>query len=392
MPGIYAEELLAKIGGRRTKQAAPLSEAGSIDGSTSHPVGDADDNLIDVQTGEHAAELERGIKEQQPPTTINSVPDAKATDGSGGQADVAIAIRSTVSATGEDASIEDNYKGDKDDPGTTSVMTVDDGEKYAAYAAMPLSKLASAHRQASDRVAAHIAVNGQQAPTKQAAPTVKEAAAHGAALAASVTTDRATKEAAAHAVVTEVIEAANLGAILYRDFYKKAGFEDEATEGAGPDGGEGGPPPGAGGGEGGPPPGMEGGGMPPPGMDQALAGVPGPEAGMGGEGGGAGITPEAIAEAVLSLGIDPEALIQAAQANGVGGPPPPDAPPAGDEGMPKMARATALQVYKMAGVAKQYANGRTHLIIPPPRDKKAAEGRYAVQHYLCEVLGLGRAR
>lgn len=110
------------------KQAAPIpSDPGGYQGASSHPSADADNHGQAEQTGARSSENESDVKEDQP-VGVDKAPENKPGD----QDSVQLNIGTTQSATGEDASAEDAYKGDKEDPGTSHPATTEDGEKYGS--------------------------------------------------------------------------------------------------------------------------------------------------------------------------------------------------------------------------------------------------------------------
>lgn len=326
------------------------TDPGGYDGPTSHPSGKVDGNLGPTPMGARLKENEKDVKEQYAQGVDNTTP------GSGGtQDDKQHNIGLHVSATGEDPKVEDNYRGNYPDPGTSHPADVEEiGEKYASLRDDVLLKTASTKINA---VLAAI-VNGNEVSTKsaannrpqqqtpqpapQTAPQQKpqEAAAFGSAVSEALL-GGFDKQAVARAVIEQTIleatrDADNVARYYYDRLKKSAeapppgGMPPEAMMGGGgmPPGMEGGMPPEAamGGGMGGMPP--EGGAGGPPGEDPAaaLAGAAGPgaESGPGGEGGlGDGDGDEghvaALGELVNALeevGIPPEQLLAAAQGAG----------------------------------------------------------------------------
>src|SRR6516225_6472644 len=109
------------------KQAEPLSEPGSRGGPTTHPSKDVDDGLIKLQEGARFKENTSDVKEEIGAPSVENAGDPK------GQMQFETQIGVKHAPTGEDPAVEDDFKGDKDDPGTTSVMKADDGEKYGEW-------------------------------------------------------------------------------------------------------------------------------------------------------------------------------------------------------------------------------------------------------------------
>jgi hypothetical protein len=145
--------------------AAPLSEPGSRGGETSHPSKNVDDGLIKVQEGSRFSENTADVKEQEGPASVENAGDPK------GQMQYETQIGVKHAPTGEDPSTEDDYKGDKEDPGTTSVMKADDGEKYGSW---DFKKLAAAIGSLGNELMADLG-QGRLSEKKGAAPAPKGA-------------------------------------------------------------------------------------------------------------------------------------------------------------------------------------------------------------------------
>lgn len=178
-----AAKPVAKTAGKPgVKTAAPLpSDPGGYQGASTHPSADADNHGEPEQTGARAAENESDVKEDQP-VGVDSAPD----NTPGDQDSVQLNIGTTQSATGEDPSVEDDFKGNKEDPGTTSPATVEDGEKYGsltvkqAYAkAVPLANeiLADLANGFGSRLQKTAQPAQRPAPVAQPKPVPKTAAA-----------------------------------------------------------------------------------------------------------------------------------------------------------------------------------------------------------------------
>jgi hypothetical protein len=135
---------------KKEKEAEANTEAGSQGGATTHPVKDVDDGTSDAQTGSRHTENTQDNKEDQGSAGVDSQSDANA----GQQDNYQLNIGMNESATGEDASVEDDYKGDKEDPGTTAKMKADDGQKYGEDSS--LEDLAKAAATLADGILATI--------------------------------------------------------------------------------------------------------------------------------------------------------------------------------------------------------------------------------------------
>jgi hypothetical protein len=109
------------------KRAAANTEPGSQGGATSHPSKDVDDSTQPASEGQRSQENTSDVKK----TIFNGGVDS-ASDNSPSQEDQQLNVGITSTSTGEDPSNEDNYKGDKEDPGTTHPAKASEGEKYSS--------------------------------------------------------------------------------------------------------------------------------------------------------------------------------------------------------------------------------------------------------------------
>lgn len=373
---------LAEIQGEKTAAAKKASgtEPGSIGGSTTHPVKDVDDQTRKATEGARSAENSADVKE----TVMLGGADGAADKGPD-QESVQFNVGVTSTETGKDPANEDNYKGDKDDPGTTHPAKTEDGEKYAAMSFAQLK--AQFEKNANDIMAGLVA--GGTAPAK--APAAKQAAApapdttagKAAALkAASAGYDMAAKaaqekaasaeKAAMERAVEETIRnglaMATMTGNYLRTYEKQALAKRAEEEGGDSEGGEskpkekkesggdsegGGKKPGgesggdsSGGEGGGAIPGADagllgdmagggagGGGAPAPGGDPMAGGAPG-------GGGGQGDAIQQILMALMEMGVTPDQIIAQLQGagggagGGMGGPPPGGDPMGGMGGPP----------------------------------------------------------
>jgi hypothetical protein len=372
------DQFLQQVGHVKTAGSdgtTPKSEPGSIGGETSHPVKKVDDRLQDVKKGERFTENTADVNEDQGAAGVQKAPEAtaksaaatifglaskfakKAEGGAvstpGSAADDHISTTTTVSATGEDPKNETNSaKAGKEDKaqggrgGTTHPASTEndslDGHKYASDT--PLEKLAADMEKIGNSLLAglHSVYEnaGRQAPqaTKTAAAQVGSGngsshvalqAGHELAGLVNGTFDKRAADAMVHRALTETIKQASDDADLFieyaHSFFKQAEgeAEDPAAGGGGEDpmaamggGGGGGDPMAAmgGGGEG-------GGGGDPGAMLGALGGGEGAGDPMAGGGGGEGGDAEAqqLAAVLEQLGVTPEELQAAMEAEAAGG-------------------------------------------------------------------------
>lgn len=388
------------------KSAEPMSEPGSQGGATENPIKGIDDSLIPEETGSRYAENTSDSKKMTGPAGVESTPDRKPGQSTQDKRQYAIGV--TSKATGEDPKNEDNYKSDKDDPGTTAPMTTDDGKKYGSA---DLAKLASDFSALANPLLAEIVAGGLQPKAAGAqVPQGSQAAAQAAADGYKAASGGPSDDDIAQAVLGEVIKEAVISAdavITFLDEFNKRASDPaaaadaenhdgpgDAASGAseGPAAPAGGPPgvgaaPDAGGGEGS----IEElipllASLPPDQKAQIMAAL----GGDGGDGGAGGGLPP--------MGPPPGGPA-------AGGAPPPDAAsmpvmsdamadmgatPAGLEGeAAKMASANpaaAGMLRKLAAAVRDYRDsGRWHY--KPATDRKTAAARLEAQRLINELLG-----
>lgn len=375
------------------KSAEPMSEPGGYQGSSTHPVAKADDGVIPSQTGARSKENESDVKKDIPGKPVDATAEVKgdSSDGTPKQDSVQLNIGTTSSSVGGDPKVEDDYKATKDDPGTSSVMKANDGQKYAS---MSFQKVAAESSALANEILADIATgkhrDGEKAAeAKPVTDEVKAAAEAGYAAAAAAGQQDSWRKDQATALIEETIKeaahAADLTAAYLANLVKQASMAEEAGEGedhsapgdatsgpnpgggpgGNPGGGPGGPP---GGGPGGPP---EGAGGAPPALDGAIAGGA-PEA-----------TPEQalqeLAAALMEMGIDPAQLAAIAAQQGGG----PAGPPEGGE--PKLASADARKLYKAAN-AVQRLRREGKFAFTAPKSAQLEELRGQMRAYIAECL------
>lgn len=112
------------------KSAGPVpSDPGGYQGASSHPSTSVDNSVQNATEGARASEYEADVKKQQGAVSVNNAPELPQ---EGRQDDVQLNIGTNAAATGEDPAAEKDYKGTKDDPGTTHPAKTNDGEKYSA--------------------------------------------------------------------------------------------------------------------------------------------------------------------------------------------------------------------------------------------------------------------
>jgi hypothetical protein len=112
------------------KSAAPVpADPGTYVGSSAHPSASADNGVQNATTGARASEYETDVKKQQGALAVDNTPEMSQ---EGRQDEVQLNIGVNAKATGEDPAAEHDYKGDKDDPGTSHPAKANDGEKYSS--------------------------------------------------------------------------------------------------------------------------------------------------------------------------------------------------------------------------------------------------------------------
>ena len=360
------------------KSAAPVpADPGGYQGASSHPSAHVDNNVQKATTGARAAEYEADVKKQQGSLAVDNTPELSQ---EGRQDDVQLNIGTNAAATGEDPAAEKDYKGTKDDPGTSHPAKANDGEKYSSVT------FKQAHAKCSDlgnEILADLINFGTAAVEEKAAAMPefiqkkidekktdakkdepkgelkgdqhkldvdgdgkiegsdlsalrngKEAAfSAGYELAAALGLDKQAAEASVRDVCANTLREADEMADLFIGFYtaKTAGADptEEAAEGEDHSA-----------------PGDSQSGEAAPAMSGEAAGAPGVEEMMGGDGGAQGGEPseeealQELAMALQELGISPEELMQ--HLAGAGGAPTAEAPPAA--ATPKMAAAQELHM------------------------------------------------
>lgn len=127
-----AEEISgsAEKSAAQTKVAGPTpADPGGYQGASSHPSTSVDNDVQSASTGARASEYEADVKKQQGALAVDNTPEMSQ---EGRQDEVQLNINTNAKATGEDPSTEHDYKGDKDDPGTSHPAKTNDGEKYSS--------------------------------------------------------------------------------------------------------------------------------------------------------------------------------------------------------------------------------------------------------------------
>lgn len=231
----------------KEKRAEANTEAGGYTGSTTHPVKNVDDHTDDAQTGSRFSENTSDVKEDQGEASVDSTPEGAAADQDKVQTDIGI----TSKATGDDPSVEDDYKGGKDDPGSDHPARTDndslDGQKYAEF--RKLCKLAEQHGKAflaavaADPALASSAKQAQQnsagAPAPAPAAPAKQAATNfdiAGVLGDMPAEQQKTASLAVINLLQDVLDTADRRAVKTAQFYRQ--LAKAAEEGPSPSEGE----------------------------------------------------------------------------------------------------------------------------------------------------------
>lgn len=119
------------------KRAEANTETTAQGGPTSHPSKDEDDGTTPATDGARSKENTGDVKKMIPTGGVDA-----ASDDTPSQEDQQYDVGIGSTSTGEDPSNEDNYKSEKEDPGTTHPATTD-GEKYSSLHFGQLRKLAA---------------------------------------------------------------------------------------------------------------------------------------------------------------------------------------------------------------------------------------------------------
>ena len=354
------------------KRAEANTEPGSQGGATSHPSKSVDDGTQPASEGQRSQENTSDVKK----TIFNGGVDS-ASDDSPSQEDQQLNVGITSTSTGEDPSNEDNYKSDKEDPGTTHPAKASEGEKYSSLsfgtlrgltekkANDLLSDIANSVKEAAQMMPPFIqkkmkekgdASKPMDKEEEEKSKSKKMAAAGSAA--ASLTSEEAqltklAQEAVAgsiEATIADGLEKAAMVGSYLAAFYKAAEGEAVAPEHEGSESGE--------------EEAMEEGSQ--GGMDvdpSVMAQMAGEESGAP----EAGASPDDAAHELLMAlqeqGINPEELLAMIQQGGGGGAPPMDPAMAG--GAPPMDPSMmdpSMMGGKQASANRQVTNDLVNLI------------------------------
>lgn len=412
-----AEEIshtAVKTAAEKKAEGGPTpADPGTYMGASTHPTAHVDNNVQKAETGSRASEYEADIKKQQGALAVDNTPELPY---EGRQDEVQQNIGTNVAATGEDPAAEHDYKGDKDDPGTSHPAKANDGEKYSSVSfkeAMTraaalgndiLATLLNASAEKSAEMPAFLKEKKKDAPKGElkgdqhkldvdndgkiegsdlaALREGKEAAFKaGYELAAALGMSKEAAEASVREVAANTLREADEMADLFIGFLASkaaaADMGDEAAEGEDHSA-----------------PGDDESGASPAGeMGAESAGLEGMMGGedagampMGAEGAGAPSEDEAVQELAMALeelGIPPEALIGALQGGGGAGDMPPAGPEAGAEMAPKMASVNDLNAIG-AAVINFKRSGKFQ--VKEARTKRSRQLRDIMKQHVLELV------
>lgn len=127
-----AEEIASgaeKAASQKKAEGPTPADPGTYQGASSHPTASVDNNVQAATEGARSSEYEADIKKQQGALAVDNTPEMSQ---EGRQDEVQLNINTNAKATGEDPAAEHDYKGEKDDPGTSHPAKANDGEKYSS--------------------------------------------------------------------------------------------------------------------------------------------------------------------------------------------------------------------------------------------------------------------
>jgi hypothetical protein len=228
------------------KTASHDKDPGGHDGASTHPSADVDDSLTDASEGARSAENSADVKSDIDTDGVDGHSEAKPGDGEDNQYNIGL----SQSATGEEPSVEDDFKGDKDDPGTSHVADTSDGEKFGSleekYASVSFAEAKNHTLNLGNEILASFA-NGVDMSKHAAAETVttetttyadpetKQAAEAGYALASALGMEKLSSEERVSASIEQTIKDAQLDADLVGSYLTDlaTGLENQEKEAEG---------------------------------------------------------------------------------------------------------------------------------------------------------------
>jgi len=166
-----------KAAAEKAAETPTPDDPGGYQGATTHATKDVDNRGQEASEGSRGSEHTADVNKDQGAPGVNQASDAKP----GQQDDVQLNIGTNQSATGEDPGTEDDYKGGKDDPGSSHPARTDndslDGHKYAS---LSLQDSLSVHTKLANSILADLATGQGNQLTEQPAPAATKEAADAA--------------------------------------------------------------------------------------------------------------------------------------------------------------------------------------------------------------------
>lgn len=217
------------------KTAGPTpADPGGYAGPSSHPTTKIDNNAQKAKEGERSAENTKDVKKAEGASSVENATAPSPTETQ--QDGVQYNIGTKQSLTGEDPSVEDDYKGSKDDPGTSHPASADDGVKFGSFKEAADHATQLAHEILADIVTSTAAQNAQAAVKTAAVPTAQpaqpapaEALNAGYALAAELGLQKEAAEAHVEDTLAQIFRDAVLNGELVGNYLKAAAVETEES-------------------------------------------------------------------------------------------------------------------------------------------------------------------
>ena len=128
---ITEEKTAAAEGQVKAGETPTPPDPGGYQGSSTHPTTNVDNSAQTATEGARSSENTSDVKADQKEPAVDNT--SEATPNQDEQDSVQLNIGTQQSATGEDPSVEDDYKGEKDDPGSSMPARTDNNpEKYGS--------------------------------------------------------------------------------------------------------------------------------------------------------------------------------------------------------------------------------------------------------------------
>jgi len=128
---IKEEKTAAAEGQVKAGETPTPPDPGGYQGASTHPTTNVDNSAQTATEGARSSENTSDVKADQKEPAVDNT--SEATPNQDEQDSVQLNIGTQQSATGEDPSVEDDYKGEKDDPGSSMPARTDNNpEKYGS--------------------------------------------------------------------------------------------------------------------------------------------------------------------------------------------------------------------------------------------------------------------